>query len=162
MKLSERDIARFWSKVDVRGADECWNWIAGKFSNGYGSFAVDGASYGAHVIAFQISKGRAPREGYEVAHAPVICHTRACCNFAHLSEKTKQENEDDKRIDGTRPHGEGNSQAKLTQAKVEQIRALRSRKPPVPQRVVADMLNTSQSNVSLIERGKAWKERETK
>ncbi len=28
LKLTTADTERFWSKVDRRGSDECWSWIA--------------------------------------------------------------------------------------------------------------------------------------
>ena len=32
-------VARFWAKVDRRGDDECWPWLASTRSKGYGAFA---------------------------------------------------------------------------------------------------------------------------
>lgn len=33
---------RFWSKVDVQGPDDCWEWQASLRTDGGGQFAVDG------------------------------------------------------------------------------------------------------------------------
>lgn len=41
-------LERFWIKVDQRGDDECWPWIAGKNSSGYGSFWDGTRSVCAH------------------------------------------------------------------------------------------------------------------
>ncbi len=106
MTLSEKDIKRFWSHVDIRGDNECWKWKAAKSTAGYGNCWVNGQYIGAHRVAWQIANKREPREGYVIAHAPVICHNKLCCNPLHLSEKTRTENEADKELDGTRLRGD--------------------------------------------------------
>lgn len=176
--LSDKDISRFWSKVDIRGADECWEWQAALLDNGYGVFGIGGHSgtaYLAHRIAWTIANGREPLPGMEIAHAPVICHNRACCNPSHLSEKTRKENNADMVLDGTVVHlprervgtvkhpervarGEQAGNAKLTQAKVDQIRELRNQNPPVLQRIVAAMFGIKPAQVSKIENGEQWKQ----
>ena len=37
----------FWSKVDIRGPDECWEWQAGK-TGGYGEFHIGAEIFYAH------------------------------------------------------------------------------------------------------------------
>lgn len=34
----EKYVSRFWSRVDVLGKDECWEWKRGTTSDGYGVF----------------------------------------------------------------------------------------------------------------------------
>ena len=34
--LLEHYIKRFWSKADIRGEDECWNWKSFLDEKGYG------------------------------------------------------------------------------------------------------------------------------
>jgi len=51
--LTEKDKQRYWSKVDVRGLDECWPWIGLITRKGYGFFSVGGARGergGNHVL----------------------------------------------------------------------------------------------------------------
>jgi hypothetical protein len=170
IQLTEDDIALFWSYVDKRGEGECWNWKKSKNTYGYGKFSLDGDDYHAHRVAWQIANGRAPHPGYQIAHAPIVCHNRACCNPAHLSEKTQKENESDKRLDGTvasgtrngkytHPEsalrGERNPSAKLTQADVHKIRELR--KQGVVRRSIMEMFGIGASQIGRISRGENWK-----
>lgn len=167
--LTEKEIRRFWTRVDVRGENECWEWKAGKFDNGYGSFGTKRGTYRAHRVAWQIANRRPPREGYSIAHAPVICHNRACCNPAHLSEKTLTENMADKKLDGTlqcgkrngrytKPEstarGEKNAAAKITTSDAPKIKELR--KQGVIARIVANMFGLGISQVYRIEKGESW------
>ena len=41
LNLSQKDVSRFWSKVDIQGPNDCWNWLTGK-CKGYGRFSIRG------------------------------------------------------------------------------------------------------------------------
>lgn len=72
-------MGRFTSKV-ARGNGQCWEWQAGKTSDGYGAFHLNGKDELAHRVAAQIA-------GIVVSADLVIDHTcrnRACVNPAHL------------------------------------------------------------------------------
>lgn len=79
----------FWSKVDVRGPDECWPWLACGNGHGYGSFR----SRGAHIVAYELLVGPVP-EGLQLDHTchnldlsclgGETCAHRRCVNPAHL------------------------------------------------------------------------------
>lgn len=88
--------ARFWPKVDKRGPDECWPWLASCNEAGYGMIGA-GGTYGrpllAHRVAYEFLADPIP-EGLELDH---LCHTwdescsggrsclhRKCVNPAHL------------------------------------------------------------------------------
>lgn len=81
-------VARFWSKVDRRGDDECWPFSDLRSDIGYG-FIWDGfRTVGAHCFSLAlIGKRAAP--GQHVDH---LCRNPACVNPSHLEIVTGREN----------------------------------------------------------------------
>lgn len=80
INLEEGDVQRFWSKVDIKGENECWLWIAARFKEGYGAFKLNGQNKKASRVAFVISNGSIPN-GMLVCHS---CNNPPCCNPKHL------------------------------------------------------------------------------
>jgi hypothetical protein len=81
--MRESVEGRFWAKVDVRGADECWPWLAGRNEDGYGVFHV---SPERHVVtasrfAWELANGKRAPADKKVCHS---CDNPPCCNQAHL------------------------------------------------------------------------------
>ncbi len=86
---------RLWSKVDMRGHEECWQWVAAKTADGYGRIALPGRPArhrAAHRVAYELSVGPIPR-GLPIDHVRARgCSRRDCCNPAHLEAVTNREN----------------------------------------------------------------------
>lgn len=79
---------RFWEKVDVRGPDECWPWLAAVNRYGYGKFQLRGHDRKAHRVAYELVVGFIP-DGLTIDH---LCRERACCNPSHMEPVTNREN----------------------------------------------------------------------
>ncbi len=83
--------ARFWSKVNKRGPDECWEWTR-QLRLGYGRFWRDRRYTSAHRVAWEFATGHAAPEGLCVCHS---CDNPACVNPAHLWLGNHQANVED-------------------------------------------------------------------
>ena len=79
---------RFWSKVDRRGENECWEWTAYRLRDGYGWFRVMDKNHGAHRVSYALTSGAIPK-GMQIDHK---CSNRACVNPAHLRLALHSEN----------------------------------------------------------------------
>lgn len=134
---------RFWSKVDVRGADDCWLWTRCVSTPGYGQFC--GRS--AHRVAYELAKGPIP-QGLCVLHS---CDVRRCCNPAHLRVGTNADNMRDKLERGREGHG---AYRKLT---ARQVRAIRAKAHRMSTHTLAREYAISQSSIWLIINGRSYK-----
>lgn len=88
-------IARFWSKVEVLGPTDCWEWRNYKKFDGYGRFKVEGHLLGAHVVAWCLANEE-PLPPAVVRHT---CNNPPCCNPAHLRKGTHKSNARDREQD---------------------------------------------------------------
>lgn len=126
---------RFWSKVAIRGEDECWLWRASVLkSDGYGQF---GSGKRAHRVAFELSGGT-----YE--NGPLVLHTcdvRLCCNPAHLYAGTHARNMVDAVERGRFKGGQKGRTCKLSK---RQRAILRAHKGAAPVKALAVLFNISE------------------
>ncbi len=112
------------------------------------------SNYAAHRLSYQIHAGEIP-QGLSVLHS---CDNPLCVNPEHLRAGTPLENTRDmiSRGRGAVGPGEGNHQAKLTREQVIEIReSYRSGK--ASQRYLAAKYGMGPSTISLIVRGKRWR-----
>ncbi len=115
----------FWGRVDIRGPDECWPWMAGRHAAGYGCLirSDNGKHDTAHRVAFELTNGPIPA-GIHILHD---CDYPPCCNPKHLLAGTSGDNMRDKERKGRGGHpvGEGNHSV-LTRENVVEIRWLKA------------------------------------
>ena len=145
--------ARFWTKVRVGSIPSsqrpdlgpCWEWIAYRDHNGYGKFWDGTKKAFAHRLAYEMLVGPIP-EGLESDH---LCRVRHCVNPAHIEPVTSSVNSQRSPLN----KGEGNPSAKMKEADIPIIRALRGQ---LSQRKLAEVYGISQMAVCLIQRGETW------
>lgn len=87
--------ARFWSKVDKRGPDECWPWLeSSRDDSGYGIFYTsDGLRTRAHRWLLGHLRGKPlTREEVGLEDGCHHCDNPPCCNPKHLYVGTRKQN----------------------------------------------------------------------
>jgi hypothetical protein len=148
----ECDTRRFWAKVKVAGASDCWLWV-GAGDGRYGTARLGGKHVKAHRVAWTLTNGEIPRD-------MIICHrcdVPACVNPAHLFLGTHQDNTDDKMRKGRNvpPRGVRNRTAKLDDAKVREIRVRYGNGEPVT--ALAFIYGVDSATMGRAIRGESWK-----
>lgn len=95
MLLTDKDIERFWSKIDVKGDNECWPWVAkSKLSYGYGAINVwvspeKRQNVAASRLSCFLAYGPPPTNDHRALHS---CDNPPCCNPGHLRWGTQKDN----------------------------------------------------------------------
>jgi hypothetical protein len=142
------EIARFWSRIEVRKRSLCWPWRWGSTPAGYGDFMTStGEHCPAHRMAYQISKG-AIEAGKVIRHT---CDNPLCCNPEHLIQGTHQENVADRVSRGRSARGEDSGRAVLTENQVLLIR-----RSPLTNRYFAKKFEVDDKTVKDARTGKTW------
>jgi len=155
----ERTKKIFWSKVVIRGLDECWNWLGAHTPHGYATFSSSsirkalGMTTRAHQVAFLLTRGYF-NKSLHVLHS---CDNPGCVNPMHLRQGSHSENMHDKVVrNRSRLNlltGELHWASKLDSAKVRAIR-LDNR----PQRVIAAEYGVAQTLIGDVKLRKIWKD----
>lgn len=169
--LTEKDKARFCSKLSIGEIDQCWEWKAKKFKYGYGMFRLGGRSgkgYMAHRISHLIFK-KPPIGNLRVLHR---CDNPPCCNPNHLFLGTVGDNNADRHAKGRSKgpigmaniavrepqrmsRGEKHGRSKLTNRKVVEIR--RRRDCGQTCQFIADAFSVSKKTILNIIHNRIWK-----
>jgi hypothetical protein len=179
---SAKDIERFWSKVDIKGPDDCWEWKEFKAGGGYGRFWLNNEGVVASRVAWVIANGPID-DGLFVCHH---CDNPGCCNPSHLFVGTYLDNVADrvakgrcgkqcgkdhwvyrhpeciqrgenhwtKRMPEISCRGEKSNWAVLTAKSVKEIREIR--KSGMSYAKIAKMFNVHRGTVGHIIRGSTW------
>lgn len=127
--------------------DECLPYPFAR-ANGYGQVWISGQKWSAHRYVCVATHGDPPSEGMAAAHE---CGNSTCVNPRHLSWKTYSENSADQVRHGTRLLGERTPRAKLTEAKVRQIREEQG-----THESIAATYGVSRRAITFVLSGKTW------
>ncbi len=153
--MEERNTPKnFWKGVDVRGENDCWEWVGYKDKNGYGSISINNYPNKTHRYVWEIMYGYIP-EGMCVCHS---CDNPPCCNPKHLWLGTVGENTRDMINKGRKvvKYGEENHHHKLLKNDVLKIRRLYSTNK-YTQEEIGNMFGVTKSNIECIVNYKSWK-----
>ncbi|MDB5725720.1 MAG: hypothetical protein JWQ16_2474 [Novosphingobium sp.] len=126
---SERQIARFWSKVDRSGgADACWPFTGARTERGYGRIYFSGELWITSRLAHFLAGGEELGDQF-ACHS---CDNPSCCNPKHLFKGDQAANVADCIAKGRfrlppTLGGASNPRTKLNQAIADAIRHRRSR-----------------------------------
>lgn len=164
----DRVATKFWARVERGTPTECWRWTARRNANGYGTLKVNGRQWLAHRVAWALTVGTDPGPLLVCHH----CDNPGCVNPAHLFVGTASDNAQDMvrkgrahlqkhpelspytLYPGSRPKGERNGRARVTEAVVTEIRAMRA--GGMSQAAIGRKVGLSQQQISHIVRGVCW------
>lgn len=145
---------RFWSKVDRRGPNECWEWLASR-NKGYGQMSAGRRGDKpliASRVSWEIAHGKIPNGLYVCHH----CDNPPCVNPQHLFLGTLQDNFRDRYRKGRYPRGDRHPTTKISDGLALQIRE--AIKNGEEQQAIARRLGISETSVSVIKNGrKRWR-----
>jgi len=144
---------RFWERVDKNGSNDCWVWMAGCFSNGYGQIESNKKNRRVHVVSFELFYKRKVKDGYILHH---ICNNKKCCNPAHLQEMTIAEHLSLHHKGKIGSEGEKNGNSKVTEKIVIEIR-LKYKTGKYTMKRLAEEYNVTVPLISYIVNRKIWR-----
>ena len=80
MYISPKEKERFWSRVDIRTENECWNWQKNTNQSGFGKIRIKGKDLTTHRIAYEFENEELNKHE-RIEHT---CGNRKCCNAKHI------------------------------------------------------------------------------
>ncbi len=149
-------VSRFFEKVEVGARHQCWNFTGQINYKGYGQFCValspgKDVMFVATHIALAIAGSPRPERKIALHH----CDNRACVNPSHLYWGTDLDNARDRdmrqRGNWKGKSGATNSQSKLTEQQVREIRA-----SPEGAVATAKKYGVCYASISNIRKRKTW------
>lgn len=166
--LGPIDVARFWSRVNVRArGGRCWEWKGSRQPKGYGTFRLANSTLQAHRVAYALAVGNIPN-GAHICHH---CDNPPCCRPDHLFAGSNDDNVADAMAKGRghlrgvalgvdptpserRARGERQARAKLTASQVVELRHLVAQ--GIPYVALAQAYGINPAAVGLIAHGRTW------
>jgi len=150
---------KFWEKVNKKGKDDCWEWLAGRNHKNYGNFYVSiGNSkdkhWIAHRMAWKLTYGEIPK-GLHICHH---CDNPPCVNPNHLWIGTNKDNILDASRKGRlvrKIRGEDHHKSKLTEKEVIEIKHIR-KETGLSFIKIGKMFNVHPTTIGYIMRGRTW------
>jgi hypothetical protein len=137
ISVGKVDKERFWSKVNIKGPDDCWEWMAYKTQKGYGQFEYEYLGKAAHRFSWYLIYGDIP-DGKQILHK---CDNRGCVNPNHLYAGTPGDNITDR--EKRNPVDRSLCGVTHTKLSADEILSLRKMRGQFPSRIVAKMFNIS-------------------
>lgn len=156
-QYTEKQIARFWAKVNTNGPlpaqqpelGPCWLWTGGGNGQGYGQVRILYQQMGAHQVAWEMTQGQIP-DGLYVLHK---CENRGCCNPAHLYlSASKNATSDALMVNKTEGFNRGVPRRHLTKAQVKRLRQLYA--GGMSKKALAEQFGVAYNTVTNIVEGK--------
>jgi len=151
MVIDKGTLDRYWEKVNVKGPDDCWEWMAGIRGFGYGRFWFKRKCVPAHRFSWELRNGGIP-EGMLVCHS---CDNPSCVNPEHLFLGTQSDNIQDALKKDRMSNGERNGFSKLIDEQVLSIR--REYKEGKSQAELTRKHGVSKSTIHFVVTRKTWK-----
>ena len=149
---------RFWAKIIPEPNSGCWLWDGSYDNYGYGQIWADRRVHRAHRFSYTLNVGPIT-PGLCICHR---CDTPACVNPDHLFVGTQADNIRDAvrkgRVRGGGQSCEAHHSAKLSFAKVRQMKALRSR--GLIYREIAARFGVSKATAMKAIKGQNWNPKE--
>lgn len=145
---------RFWSKVEKRGLNDCWPWIArARHAFGYGAMnSGRGNQFYSHVASYALHNSPIP-DGAYVLHS---CDNPGCCNPSHLRLGTHLENALDAKLRGRLIGKTGPSDPSLCARKLNATIAQEIRESRMNRRSLAAQYGISTGTVDNIRAGRTY------
>ncbi len=155
LNIKQKDIDRFWSKVEKTKG--CWNWTGSKDTYGYGSIRIRVRGKIITPIASRISF---LLENKEIPRGMCVCHkcdNPKCVRPSHLFLASHKENMRDMLKKGRRASTVGlkNPKCKLTEKDVLEIRKL-YKKGNITHVELAKKFGVGYGHISYIIRRLSW------
>jgi len=127
--ITQKDVDRYWSHVDIGGEDDCWNWqLSATKDGGYGLYAAGGQLHRTSRFCYIHGEGLYTKKITGDLRIATSCRNKLCCNPKHMKLNSQQEVFDKMRAAGQISVGSDCKQSKLTEADIVNIRARYSRR----------------------------------